>query len=149
MYQLATLVSQHDAIKAGAEVVKQVDSPLQSGLLYPGLQALDEQYLGVHAQFGGVDQRKIFTYAEKYLPKLNYSKRSHLMNPMVPGLTGGKMSSSEPQSKIDLMEDPVIAREKLSNAHCDPSDDNNGVMCFLKCVVMPTLKLSNQSLDLN
>ena len=28
-------------------------------------QALDEEYLKVDAQFGGVDQRKIFTYAEK------------------------------------------------------------------------------------
>ena len=34
------------------------------------------------AQFGGIDQRKIFTFAEKYLPMLGYSKRSHLMNPM-------------------------------------------------------------------
>ena len=30
---------QHDAKKAGAEVVKQVKNPLLSGLLYPGLQA--------------------------------------------------------------------------------------------------------------
>ena len=29
---------QHDAKKAGAEVVKQVEHPLLSGLLYPGLQ---------------------------------------------------------------------------------------------------------------
>jgi len=29
---------QHDAKKAGAEVVKQVKNPLLSGLLYPGLQ---------------------------------------------------------------------------------------------------------------
>lgn len=27
-----------------------------SSLLYPGLQALDEEYLGVDFQFGGVDQ---------------------------------------------------------------------------------------------
>lgn len=47
-----------------------------------GLQALDEEYLKVDAQFGGVDQRKIFTYADKYLPQLGYSKRAHLMNPM-------------------------------------------------------------------
>ena len=62
--------------------MKQVKNPLLSGLLYPGLQvgtvhhqafiyqthclqALDEHYLGVDAQFGGVDQRKIFTFAEK------------------------------------------------------------------------------------
>ena len=55
-YRLAAIVTEHDAKKAGAEVVKQVESPLLSGLLYPGLQALDEQYLGVDFQFGGVDQ---------------------------------------------------------------------------------------------
>jgi len=48
----------------------------------PGLQALDEEYLHVDAQFGGVDQRKIFTFGEKYLPQLGYAKRIHLMNPM-------------------------------------------------------------------
>merc|ERR1711862_576210 len=97
VYRLSSVVTEHDARKAGAEVVKQVSHPLLSGLLYPGLQALDEQYLGVDAQFGGVDQRKIFAYAEQYLPKLGYEKRAHLMNPMVPGLTGAKMSSSEGQ----------------------------------------------------
>ena len=51
-------------------------------MLYPGLQALDEEYLHCDAQFGGVDQRKIFTFAEKYLPKLGYKQRAHLMNPM-------------------------------------------------------------------
>jgi len=43
--------------------VKQVDNPTLSGLIYPLLQALDEEALDVHAQFGGVDQRKIFTLA--------------------------------------------------------------------------------------
>ena len=65
VYRLSSLVTEHDAKKAGAEVVKQVDHPLLSGLLYPGLQALDEEYLKVDCQFGGVDQRKIFTFAEK------------------------------------------------------------------------------------
>jgi len=49
MYRLSSLVTEHDAKKAGAEVVKQVASPLLSGLLYPGLQALDEEYLKVRA----------------------------------------------------------------------------------------------------
>lgn len=112
VYRLSSMVTEHDAKKAGAEVVKQVEHPLLSGLLYPGLQvltlrlflrwqmefpktqfrfcitsatliswyffsavtdpsvvlhlqALDEEYLKVDAQFGGVDQRKIFTLAEK------------------------------------------------------------------------------------
>lgn len=55
-YRLSATVTEHDAKKAGAEVVKQVSSPLLSGLLYPGLQALDEEYLKCDFQFGGVDQ---------------------------------------------------------------------------------------------
>ena len=63
-YRLCATVTEHDAKKAGAEVVKQVESPLLSGLLYPGLQALDEQYLDVDFQFGGVDQVCIYLLTE-------------------------------------------------------------------------------------
>ena len=38
VYRLSSVVTEHAAKKAGAEVVKQVASPLLSGLLYPGLQ---------------------------------------------------------------------------------------------------------------
>jgi len=55
-YQLCATVTEHDAKKAGVEVIKQVESPILSGLLYPGLQALDGQYLDVDFQFGGADQ---------------------------------------------------------------------------------------------
>merc|ERR1711892_283154 len=138
VYRLSSIVTEHDARKAGAEVVKQVSHPLLSGLLYPGLQALDEQYLGVDAQFGGVDQRKIFTYAEKYLPALGYAKRAHLMNPTVPGLTGAKMSSSEEDSKIDLLDSAAAVKKKLKKAFCEPGNiTDNGVLSFCKYVIYP------------
>lgn len=38
VYRMSSLVTEHDAKKAGAEVVKQVEHPLLSGMLYPGLQ---------------------------------------------------------------------------------------------------------------
>uniref|UniRef100_A0A671T9Q9 Tyrosine--tRNA ligase n=1 Tax=Sinocyclocheilus anshuiensis TaxID=1608454 RepID=A0A671T9Q9_9TELE len=138
VYRLSSMVTEHDAKKAGAEVVKQVEHPLLSGLLYPGLQALDEEYLKVDAQFGGVDQRKIFTLAEKYLPSLGYTKRIHMMNPMVPGLTGGKMSSSEEESKIDLLDKNQEVKKKLKRAFCEPGNvENNGVLSFVKHVLFP------------
>lgn len=141
VYRLSSLVTEHDAKKAGAEVVKQVDHPLLSGLLYPGLQALDEEYLKVDAQFGGVDQRKIFTFAEKYLPHLGYAKRIHLMNPMVPGLTGSKMSSSDETSKIDLLDSPAQLKKKLKLAFCEPGNiKDNGVLSFCKFVLFPLSK---------
>ncbi|RVE47957.1 hypothetical protein evm_007365 [Chilo suppressalis] len=141
VYRLSSVITEHDAKKAGAEVVKQVDHPLLSGLLYPGLQALDEEYLKVDAQFGGVDQRKIFTMAEKYLPQLGYAKRVHLMNPMVPGLTGAKMSSSEEDSKIDLLDNPASVKKKLKRAFCEPGNiTDNGVLSFIKYVIFPLMK---------
>ena len=54
--RLVALTSQRDAKKAGAEVVKQVASPLLLYLVYPGLQALDEEYLSFDFQFDGVHQ---------------------------------------------------------------------------------------------
>ena len=83
LYKLSSVVTEHDAKKAGAEVVKQMDNAPLSGLIYPLMQALDEQYLDVDAQFGGVDQRKIFTMAAEQLPRINYNERAHMMNPMV------------------------------------------------------------------
>lgn len=141
VYRLSSVVTEHDAKKAGAEVVKQVANPLLSGLMYPGLQALDEQYLKVDAQFGGVDQRKIFTFAEKYLPALGYEKRIHLMNPMIPGLAGSKMSSSEEDSKIDLLDNAAAVKKKLKKAFCEPGNvTDNGVLSFAKHVIYPLFK---------
>lgn len=141
-YRLCATVTEHDAKKAGAEVVKQVESPLLSGLLYPGLQALDEQYLDVDFQFGGVDQRKIFTFAELYLPRLGYAKRAHLMNAMVPGLAGGKMSSSDPDSKIDFLDPPDAIRRKIKKAFCEEGNvTDNGVLSFVEAVLIPISEL--------
>lgn len=143
-YRLLATTSEHDAKKAGAEVVKQVDSPLLSGLVYPLLQALDEEYLKVDAQFGGVDQRKIFTFAEKCLPQLGYAKRSHLMNAMVGGLSGTKMSSSDPDSKVDLLDSADAVKEKLKKAFCEEGNiTENPILQFLKAVVFPINSLTN------
>ncbi|KAK6464224.1 tRNA synthetases class I-domain-containing protein [Scheffersomyces coipomensis] len=143
IFKLSNIVSQNDAKRAGADVVKQVSNPLLSGLIYPLMQALDEEHLGVDAQFGGVDQRKIFVLAEENLPSLGYKKRAHLMNHMIPGLgQGGKMSASDPNSKIDIIEDPKVVRKKVNSAYCAPGDiKDNGLIAFLEFVVQPIQEL--------
>ena len=72
--RLSSQVTAKKAKKAGAEVVKQDEDSLVSSSLYPLMQALDEEYLGVDAQFGGMDQRKLFMAAAEWLPKLGYQK---------------------------------------------------------------------------
>lgn len=136
VYKMTSITTERNAKKAGAEVVKQVAAPLLSGLLYPLLQVLDEEYLKVDIQFGGVDQRKIFTFAEETLPKLGYKKRMHLMNPMVPGLQGPKMSCGLAASKIDLLESEESVKIKLSKAYAKEGEvKDNSVLAFCKMVL--------------
>ncbi|KAG7803228.1 hypothetical protein KL944_001181 [Ogataea haglerorum] len=145
LFKLSNVVTTHDAKRAGAEVVKQVENPLLSGLIYPLMQALDEEYLGCDAQFGGVDQRKIFTLAEENLTTLGYKKRAHLMNPMVPGLVqGGKMSASDPNSKIDVLDEPKVVKKKIGAAFCAPGNvEQNGLLSFVEYVLGPIYELKN------
>lgn len=134
--QLSSMVSVRDAHKAASEVVKLGNNPRLSGLIYPIMQALDEQYLEVDAQLGGTDQRKIMVLARESLPRLGYEKRIEVMHPIIPGLVGEKMSSSIPKSKIDLLDSPELVKQKMNSAECIAGDTNNGIMAFLKFVIM-------------
>ena len=137
VYKISAITSLRNAQHAGADVVKQTNNPKVSGLLYPELQALDEEYLNVDVQFGGVDQRKIFMFAREFLPKIGYDKRSYLMNPLIPGLTeSGKMSSSEPNSKIDFFDTQKQIKKKISKAYSvDGQVEGNGLLSLLKHIL--------------
>jgi tyrosyl-tRNA synthetase len=55
---------------------------------------------------------------------------------LVPGLAGGKMSSSEEDSKIDLLDTPANVKKKLKKAFCEPGNvTDNGVLAFVKHVL--------------
>ena len=144
LFRLSSVVTEHDAKRAGAEVVKQVENATLSGLLYPLMQALDEEHLDVDVQFGGVDQRKIFVLAAEQLPKVGYKERAHLMNSMVPGLAGGKMSASDPDSKIDLLDTPEVVKKKLKKAYAVPKEvEGNGIISFIEYVLLPISSLKS------
>lgn len=95
VYKANSFVTLREAKKAGAEVVKQSNNPCVNGLLYPTLQALDMKYLSADIFFGGIDQRKINTYARDMMPKLCYEKGSYLMNQMISGLSNKKKEQKE------------------------------------------------------
>lgn len=54
----------------------------------------------------------------------------------MPGLAGGKMSSSEEESKIDLLDSPAVVKKKIQKAFCEPGNvTDNGVLAFAKHVI--------------
>lgn len=134
--KMASMNSIRDCKRAAAEVVKFGDNPNVGGLIYPIMQALDEVYLNANVQYGGMDQRKILMFARENLPRIGYDARIEVMNPMIPGLIGKKMSSSEERSKIDLIDDVKTVRNKINKADCVEGNPDNGVVAFLKYVIM-------------
>lgn len=134
--RMASMNSINDCRRAAAEVVKFGDNPYTGGLIYPIMQALDEHYLEADVQFGGLDQRKILMFARENLPRIGYDARVEVMNPMISGLIGRKMSSSIPKTKIDLTDSEKDIKEKINKADCMAGDTNNGIMALLKYVIM-------------
>ena len=158
MYKAHTLISVHDAKHAGAEVVKQSDNPKMAGLMYPTLQALDEQYLGVDCSLGGIDQKKIMMHARTLLPKLGYKKKDELMNSMVPGLRfekktdydTDKMSSSDIDKKISLIDTKNIIKTKVNKCYCLQGDvEDNCLLSVTESIIFPCLKLKGLNFTIN
>ena len=141
--RMSTFSSVHDASKAVSEIVKMSENPKVSGLIYPIMQAVDEQYLKVDVQLGGTDQRKVFVFAREKHPQIGYKLRVEVMHPLIPGLIGKKMSASDPKSVIDLLDDEKTVKSKLKNAECVAGDPNNGIMAFLEYVIM-TIKIDKR-----
>lgn len=142
--KFSTFVTVEDCRKAASEVVKLGEHPKLAGLIYPIMQSLDEEYLEVDLQYGGLDQRKILVFARENLPKVGYKPRVELMTPIIPGLTGKKMSASDPKSKIDLLDDEEEVKRKLLDAFCEAGKvEDNGILAFLKYVIF-TIKKDNK-----
>jgi len=139
LLKLSSLVSVHDSRKAASDVVKnnEGEQAKLSGLIYPLMQALDEEFLNVDIQYGGIDQRKIFVFARENLPKIGYKPRIEVMTPLIQGLTeGGKMSASILKSKVDLTDSDEEIKDKIKSAYCLEGDRNNGILDFINFVIM-------------
>lgn len=65
-----------------------------------------------------------------------------IMNKMVPGLAGGKMSASDPNSKIDLLDTPDVSARKIKKANAPPKVvEENGLLAFVENVLLPASSL--------
>merc|ERR1712137_1372980 len=64
------------------------------------------------------------------------------------GMTGDKMSSSDVNSKIDLLDTPGVLKKKINKAFCEPGKvEGNGLLAFVEMVLFPiygTLEISRK-----
>lgn len=144
-------VTARRAWRAMTMIAREQEDPYVSQMIYPLMQALDILYLGVRVAIGGTDQRKIHALTreifnsdvqlrvEKYVP-------TALHTPLLPGLTGGKMSSSIPKSHVAVHDPPEVIREKVMNAYCPPGAQDqydeegklkNPILAIVKHFILP------------
>ena len=152
VYKMLSKITVDAAQKGGAEVVKQSDNPLMSGLVYPILQVLDEVYLKTDIELGGLDQRKIFMMSRDHLHKIGYKSNIHIMNKMLPSLTSKsneKMSSSVANSKIELTDEPSVIRKKINKAYLEPKNTDAPLFEFIKYVIFPICEIKRTKFVIN
>lgn len=116
IYRLSSAVTDESAKEAGTDVIQHGQDVYLSHMLYPVMQALDEQHLDVDLQIGDVNQRKIFMFAREHLPKIGYKSRQYIITPLMPGLGKSGKTTNDPMSKIDLLDDDAMIHKKISAA---------------------------------
>ena len=71
------------------------------------------------------------------------TREIHVVYTIILGLTGAKMSSSEEDSKIDLLDSAASVKKKLKKAFCEPGNiQDNGVLSFCKVTSAGSLKFN-------
>ncbi len=117
--KLSTITTVKRAMRAASEVTR-MKNPKVSELIYPLMQALDEEYLGVDIQLGGIDQRHILAFAREVLPELGYRKRVEITVPLIASIKGPgtKMSASDPSSCIKIYDSEESLAKKIKKAYC-------------------------------
>ena len=125
------------ATRSMDEVGRKMEDPSVSQMVYPIMQAIDIAMLGVDVAVGGIDQRKIHMLAREGLPALGFKAPLCIHTPIILGLDGEKMSSSN-NNFISVDDSEADIKKKMKKAFCPAEEVNdNPVMELFKYHICP------------
>ena len=149
LLRLSSVITLGRSRRAGAEVVRQKEDPKLGSFVYPLMQSLDVPHLDADIAFGGIDQRGIYMLGREFLPKLGYKKPICVFTPLLPGLTGGKMSASDEGSKINCHDSVKTVKKKMNKSFCPEKEiEGNGVLSLVKTVIAPYTKRKGVDIEI-
>jgi tyrosyl-tRNA synthetase len=119
------------ATRSMDEVGRQMDHPTVSQMIYPIMQIADIAKLKVDAAVGGIDQRKIHMLAREHLVNFGYPAPVCIHTPILSGLDGKKMSSSQ-GNYISVADSGEEIRKKCQKAFCPPEVEDNPILQILQ-----------------
>jgi len=116
------------------------ENPHVAQIFYPLMQAVDIKHLDVDAAAGDMAQRKVHAIAREELPNIGYRKPVAIHHPDLVGLTGGKMSSSLPETVIMIDENEDSIRQKISKAYCPEKETKgNPILQISQYIIFPSI----------
>jgi len=143
-YQLSVLklaqeITLNRATRSMNEVGRQMENPVVSQMVYPIMQMVDISTLGVDVALGGIDQRKIHMLAREHLPSIGKKAPACIHTPIINGLDGVKMSSSQ-GNYISVADSEETISKKIKKAFCPPEIEENPILQTLKYHVFPRME---------
>ena len=136
--QLSQQITLARATRSMDEVGRQMDHPTVSQMVYPIMQMADIAMLGVDAAVGGIDQRKIHMLAREHLVNFGYKAPVCIHTPILNGLDGKKMSSSQ-GNYISVADSEEEIRKKCQKAFCPPEISENPILQIFQYHIFPRL----------
>jgi tyrosyl-tRNA synthetase len=138
LLQLSQQITLNRATRSMDEVGRQMDHPTVSQMIYPIMQIADIAMLGVDAAVGGIDQRKIHMLAREHLINFGYKTPVCIHTPILNGLDGKKMSSSQGNYiSVADTEDEIL--KKCQKAFCPPEIPENPILQIFQYHIFPRL----------
>jgi len=136
--QLSQQITLARATRSMDEVGRQMDHPTVSQMVYPIMQMADIAMLGLDAAVGGIDQRKIHMLAREHLVNFGYKAPVCIHTPILNGLDGKKMSSSQ-GNYISVADSEEEIRKKCQKAFCPPEISENPILQIFQYHIFPRL----------
>ncbi len=126
------------AKRAMSIIAREEEDPHIAQMLYALMQTIDAKYLKTDIAFGDMPQRKIHMLMRENLSDLEYKAPIAIHHGDMVGLNGGKMSSSIPDSRIMVDEDPESIRKKINKAFCPEKQiKDNPLLQICQFIIFP------------
>jgi tyrosyl-tRNA synthetase len=136
--RLSQEITLNRATRSMDEVGRQMDHPTVSQMIYPIMQMADIALLGADAAVGGIDQRKIHMLAREHLVNFGYRAPVCIHTPILNGLDGKKMSSSQ-GNYISIADSADEIQRKCRKAFCPPEIAENPILQIFQHHLFPRL----------
>jgi tyrosyl-tRNA synthetase len=136
--RLSQQITLNRATRSMDEVGRQMEAPTVSQMIYPIMQMVDIARLHVDAAVGGIDQRKIHMLAREHLPSVGYPSPVCIHTPILNGLDGKKMSSSQ-GNYISVADSEDDIKKKCQKAFCPLEIPENPILQIFQNHVFPRL----------